>query len=318
MIDLEFIRNGEEAMERCQKQEIEYEALKEQCLMIQDGQTSEEGRKFQEKKIRELQNEVVNLKQIVSNSKKTIGQLEENIKQKDKIMIEYDERFDLMEERTQDVKGMSEVHLLKLQKEIEALRKENEELLLNKQKEANALMQERINNKKSLMILEKNIDCLFNEKAILENKLKNERMEIEKTSRRCISREVQTDNIKINEGNSTQLIRREQEIDNIQRYANSLKNDRDQAIEKLANANKKIEELKITLDERIIEVKKLQSENNLLKFENMDMKKRREAAITEIKKLNQQLKKKGGEDTGFRQKKRVDPKIPRHISEAVI
>jgi len=305
-------------MERCQKQEIEYEALKDQYLIMQNNQTNEERKAFQEERIRELESEVIDLRQVISNSKKTVGQLEESIRQKDKIMMEYDERFDLMEEKTQGAKGVSELHLLRLQKDIEALRKENQELLLNKQKEANALMQERVNNKKSLMVLEKNITCLLNEKATLENKLK---MKMERGSKRCISREVQTDSIRISESNFIQPVKREQEVDNIQKYANSLKNDRDQALEKLVNTNKKVEELKVVLEERVMEVKKLQSENNLLKFENIDMKKRREAATAEIKKLNLQLKKKGviseEDKADYRQKKRANQNIPRHISEAV-
>lgn len=328
---VEFIRNGEEAMERCQKQDTEYEALRDQyaALKTQGSQEREQDKEtlaLQSAKLADLQADAGKLTQSLCESRKTLAALEEAMRQKDKIIAEYDERFDLLEEQAQSAAGecakASSVRLVGLQKEIEGLRKENEELLLSKQKEANALAQERLNSKKSLMILEKNLSCLMNEKTLLENKLKNERTKIDRGNRRCASREVQTDSIKhkATEDNFAQLTKRDQEIDHIQKYANSLKSDRDQALDKLSSANKKVEELTQLLSERTGEVQRLQKEANVLKFENIDLKKRREAAAAEIRKLSVQTKKRGGAEEdkgGFRQKKRVDPKIPRHISEAV-
>eukprot|EP00826_Nyctotherus_ovalis_P009730 TRINITY_DN12571_c0_g3_i1.p2 TRINITY_DN12571_c0_g3~~TRINITY_DN12571_c0_g3_i1.p2 ORF type:complete len:381 (+),score=90.86 TRINITY_DN12571_c0_g3_i1:223-1365(+) len=324
---IEFIRNGEEAMERCQKQDTEYETLRDQYTTFKTQATHEreqdkETLALQSAKLADLQADTDRLMHSLCESRKTLTALEEAIRQKDKIIAEYGERFDLLEEQAQSAAGesakASSVRLVGLQKEIEGLRRENEELQLNRQKEANTLAQERLNSKKSLMILEKNVSCLMNEKTLLENKLK---MKIDRSNRRCASKEVQTDNIKYKtiEDNST-ITKRDQEIDHIQKYANSLKNDRDQALDKLSSANKKVEELASLLSERTAEVQRLQKETNMLKFENIDLKRRREAAAAEIKKLSLQAKRREGAEedkTGFRQKKRTDPKIPRHISEAV-
>eukprot|EP01022_Parablepharisma_sp_SALTPOND_P004103 TRINITY_DN1179_c0_g1_i1.p4 TRINITY_DN1179_c0_g1~~TRINITY_DN1179_c0_g1_i1.p4 ORF type:complete len:530 (+),score=59.40 TRINITY_DN1179_c0_g1_i1:19181-20770(+) len=347
----DFIKKAEEKVEQSQKQEVECELLKnhneklqeQHRQMVEENDTTITLNNELKAKISELTKElnglkekleeVDTLKQSLTASQKTIDHLRDTIKKKDKIIIEYDDKFEQLEEQMQNAIGERrttqskastlDLQLGKLQREIEELRKENESLLLSKEKEASIIAQERLDNKKAFGVLEKNIAHLSKEKAELEQQLNGEKPKIER-SKKYSSREVQTvcdlkrpEDFSIKE----KLVQREDESIKVQKYAASLKEELDQTVEKLSITGQKMTELKRYLESKEAECESTKTEIANLKAENAELKKRREAAATEINKLTLQLVKRnsrlGGESTPNNIKHKDGTKVVRHLSEAV-
>ncbi len=348
---VEYLKKAEERVEDARKLETEHELLRVHNEKLQDQQRQmvEENDAIinvsngLKGRVAELEKELDSLKQSSIQQEKFVEQLKTDLKKKGKIILEYDEKFEQLEERMQDAAGRQrntqtkastmDEQLSKLQKEMDSLRKENESLLLAKEKEASATSQERLELRKAIDILEKNLSHLSKEKAELEHRASAERFRPDRIPRKFLHKEVQTDrshhvvvpSVDSKTPRALQQPRTAATEDpaSVQKYAEALKGELEAVRAKFAAGNAKIEELERKLSERGKQEGTVQDEFRRIQSENVDLKKRREAATQEINKLTQQLIRRGsrlgeGTPSSAMAKEVKDGKVIRHMSEAVI
>jgi chromosome segregation ATPase len=254
-------------------------------------------------------------KELTTKYKALNEELKEEIKQKKAIMAEYDKRFEEMEEEVQTVAGEAQssrmstnTKIMELQREIELLHKGEEELALAKQKEKNAIIQERVEHKKTIKILEKNIEVLTGDKTRLEQRLVELKTKTGGRLAMMIDKGVQS----ILE-ESDKPSAKHNEFSNLKSYSDSLKSEIGQMSDRLSVVNEKLEETVHTLEGKEAELQKFKVENERLIIENKDLKVRRVKAMAEISKLNKLFAK--HQDDFLQSKGRSHSK--RYSSEAV-
>ena len=357
-IYIEFIKEAEDKMVSIHNQEQEHEGLKTEYGKVEDEHkelVNEYGRLKLDnedhlKKIIELESEVKELngklgeidklKQVIETDKKMMDELNESLKKREKIIVEYDEKFEQMEEQTQHAIGENkttqskattlDTHLISLQKTIDELQKQNEEILITKEKAVNDLIQEKIDNKKQLSSLEKKIEYLNKERVEIEKKLVIDKPKLKRGSRKYTTAETQTE---IEENQSVTVIKttedvkmkerlnkKEWEIARMEKCIASLKEELDNVTNKFMEANSNSIELKQALDKAVADIKVAEVEIGKLKLENDNLKKRREIAMAEMAKLNAQLSKRGTRVEGIGKSVKQlgnNSRDIRHASEAV-
>ena len=344
---IDFLKKAEEKMEQSRKQEVEYELLKthneklqeQHKQMVEENDTTISLNNELKDKLETLRkemesdnpkfSEIESLKNTIAVNQKITDQLKAEIKKKDKLIAEYDEKFEMLEEQMQNAVGETRSSqtkassldslIAKLQKEIDDLSKENEALLLSKEKEATAIAQERLDHKKNIGVLEKSITHLNREKTELEHKLATEKPKMDRGAKKAVSKETQTDPIKKSDESElkSKVGQREDEIGKLQKYASSLKGELGQTSDKAAAANLRLEEIHKAFADKEEECKALNESIKSLKAENTDLQKRREAAATEINKLTLQLVRRNSKP-GRSETPDPHSKVGRHLSEAVI
>jgi len=220
-----------------------------------------------------------------------------------------------MEEEVQTVTGEAQstrmntnTRMMELQRKIELLHKEEEELALAKQKEKSAITQERIEHKKTIKILEKNIELLTKDKTRLEQKIVELKTRTGGKLAIMINKEVQT---VIEEDGKSSI--KHNEFSNLRSYSDSLKSEIGQVSGRLNVVNEKLEETLNILKDKEVELQKFKEENERLMIENKDLKVRRVKAMAEIGKLNKLFTK--HQDDSLQSKGRSHSK--RFSSEAV-
>ena len=238
---------------------------------------------------------IIELKSTIELDNKTIVQLKTTIEENKKEIQSYEEKLKVMEEQlciSNTMKEEADTHIEKLNKENDKLEKNNEEINLLQQREANNIAQERIDNKKTIKVMERNIECLNNEKIELERKIL--KMRTEKGQKKMFNIEVQTECTRevfaIKNNEDINMNQRNMDIGKMQGYINTLKSEINKTAEKLATVNKKFQESNQKLKEKNEEIKLLNDTNNKLELENTELKNRREKAIKEIERLNQLLR----------------------------
>ena len=236
------------------------------------------------KVILEFKQSSMKMNEELSSHRKLVSDLKDSLNTKEKIIEDYDKRFEEMEEEVQTVVGEQHTNqikvnsrLVQLQKEVKALHKEREELLLVNQKEASHIAQERIDTKKTIQIMEKNLECLVKEKAELEEKLNQAKSRPERKFQIIVDKEVQTEfpmkfNNDINGSNGN----------------SSIANETDMLAEQLIQANRKLKESSQILQKNEKELQEMKSINTKLTLENVELRSRRAKAIAEMSKLAQE------------------------------
>jgi chromosome segregation ATPase len=241
------------------------------------------------------------LKEALSKYKDNIVQLNSTIRKKEKIVGDYEERFEKMEEEIQTVleRVNPTLDTTQLQIDIKNLREEKELIQISKEKHINDLIQLNIDNKKRITILENNIKTLIKEKNEIEVKLNNKKLSVK--FKQWANQETQTEGL-------TQSEEKEHE------YASLINEELNKLREKYASTNKELKVVKEVVEERDKELKEAKKEIERLRVENADLKVRRETAMEEIKRLNVNLLKLNCQPTDFSSacKKKV-----RYSSEAV-
>ena len=216
------------------------------------------------------------LKEALNKYKGNIIQLNNEIRKKKKIINDYEEKFEKMEEEMQSAlekKTTAQVEsgIIQLQMDIKNLREEKELVQISKEKHVNDLIQLNLDNKKRINILENNIKILIKEKNELETKMSNRRLSVK--FKQWANQETQTEYIE----------------DNVHEYNNLINEELDKLREKYTSASKELRVVKQIKEEREKELKEMKEEIEKLKIENVDLKIRREAAMEEIKRLNVNL-----------------------------
>ncbi len=284
-----------------------------------------------------------------TDQSKLLEQLRNDIKKKDKIICEYDEKFEQLEEKMQNAVGKQRTsqskastldeQLGKLQREIETLRKDNGELLLARDREASSASQERLELRKALAVAEKTMTHLTKEKLEIERRLAMDKSRPDRAAAKRaggVHEEVQTEPMHADKAEGLQRMEVQEarcagdgkEAEKLLKYVDALKDELKTVSEKLAIAEKRVEELGKALEEKEKNGSILQGELRKQQAENADLRKRREAATHEINKLTQQLLKRGprlGGSTPNNNNASIgatmemkDGKVIRHMSEAVI
>ena len=172
---------------------------------------------------------IIELKSTIELDNKTIVQLKTTIEENKKEIQSYEEKLKVMEEQlciSNTMKEEADTHIEKLNKENDKLEKNNEEINLLQQREANNIAQERIDNKKTIKVMERNIECLNNEKIELERKIL--KMRTEKGQKKMFNIEVQTECTRevfaIKNNEDINMNQRNMDIGKMQGYINTLKN----------------------------------------------------------------------------------------------
>eukprot|EP00826_Nyctotherus_ovalis_P045378 TRINITY_DN5025_c0_g5_i1.p2 TRINITY_DN5025_c0_g5~~TRINITY_DN5025_c0_g5_i1.p2 ORF type:complete len:234 (+),score=105.81 TRINITY_DN5025_c0_g5_i1:554-1255(+) len=232
-------------------------------------------------------------------------------------MAEYDKRFEEMEEEVQTATGEAQTtrvntnsRILELQKEIEMLHKEEETLALAKQKEKSAITQERVEYRKTIKILEKNIEALSKDKAALEHKLADLKSRNKGKLVSMVDRETQT---AADEDRKSLIGQRRNEFSSLQSYSDSLKSEVGLVTDRLKAVSARLEQSEQDLQKKGLELELARGENEKLVVENKDLKIRRVKAMAEINKLNKLVTK--YQDDSSQSKGRTCSK--RYSSEAV-
>eukprot|EP00826_Nyctotherus_ovalis_P023694 TRINITY_DN1821_c0_g2_i4.p1 TRINITY_DN1821_c0_g2~~TRINITY_DN1821_c0_g2_i4.p1 ORF type:complete len:270 (+),score=93.29 TRINITY_DN1821_c0_g2_i4:563-1372(+) len=262
-----------------------------------------------------------------------MAELNESLRNREKIIKEYDEKFDLMEEQTQNAIGENSVskykastldfHIVTLQQKIDELQKQNEEISLAKERETNSIIQERIENKKVIASLERRIAALSKEKSKLEKRLALDLPRVKRVAKKAVSVEVQTDVRPVpqtDEKVKERLARKEEDFARMEKCVAALKCELDKVTLRSAHANKDIERLKELLDASESELKAVKQHSEILSLENAEFRKKKERALAEIKSLNCKLERR--RVAGSAETSPAGPlkntKDARYASEAVI
>jgi len=312
---LEYIKEAENIRKEFHNQERENETLKQYSDQLEE--TKREVITEYEKlvseniqlraeieELRKNQSDTFVLKGIIESNKRIMDELNEGLRNREKVIKEYDEKFELLEEQTQNAIGESSVtqykastldfHIVTLQHKIDELQKQNEEISLEKEREISSIIQERIESKKITSALEKKIEYLNREKGELEKRLMIEVPRIKRGTKKLSSIEVQTEAISSTQSNEDTNIKRrleqkEEDLTRMEKCVASLKCELDKVTEKLANTNKNIEDLHHALETNKIELKVSKEQIDTLNKENMELKKKKETALEEIKNLSMRL-----------------------------
>eukprot|EP01022_Parablepharisma_sp_SALTPOND_P028513 TRINITY_DN71082_c0_g1_i1.p1 TRINITY_DN71082_c0_g1~~TRINITY_DN71082_c0_g1_i1.p1 ORF type:complete len:523 (+),score=83.11 TRINITY_DN71082_c0_g1_i1:725-2293(+) len=342
----EYQKKVEERLEAAKKDEEELKSLKiyvdkcqEQLKLLTEENDKTIGLNNDLKdKVAELEKEVVELrafKESVDSSQlgmdpkqKIIEQLQSDVKKKDELILNYEKKFEEFEEDTQDATGKfkaAEDRVVKLEKqvekqkrEMEEIRKENENLAFEKASEASTFSQDRIEFKKAASIAEKTISHLTKEKNSLEAKLALLQEKVEKSTKKGLAKETQTEtSFTEDKGNhitgdeksrlKSKLLQKEEELYTANNYSASLLQELKKMQDKFNQLQARDVGIERLLDEKVKMYQQLEREKNALLEENIELRKRRELAVSEITKLTQQIS-----------RKNTKPReAGRHLSEAV-
>eukprot|EP00826_Nyctotherus_ovalis_P052581 TRINITY_DN6696_c0_g1_i12.p2 TRINITY_DN6696_c0_g1~~TRINITY_DN6696_c0_g1_i12.p2 ORF type:complete len:395 (-),score=96.09 TRINITY_DN6696_c0_g1_i12:153-1337(-) len=230
-------------------------------------------------------------------NKALIAQLKADLKKKDLLMAEYEEKFENLEEQLQNtekekasLKSKLEILLLEAGREASEFRRKNEGLLIQREKEMMRVEQDKTELKKNIEILKTSIDSLNKEKIKLQSKL-----ESSNTTQltKLFHTQVQTDpEVKCTVDIAKEL--RDLEFDGKKAKSGAIKkhalsNEWHQTITKLNSANNNVIELKQELATKQEELKSMKAKLRLLQIENDELKKRRELSIEEVKRLQSRL-----------------------------
>ncbi|MDR3582455.1 MAG: hypothetical protein P4L67_04250 [Candidatus Pacebacteria bacterium] len=261
---------------------------------------------------------------------KAADQLSGELKKKDEIIINYEKKFEEMEEAEQNalmktkqaedkiakVEGMME----RVKREMEEVRKENERLALERASEANTFMQERIEFKKAISVSEKTIMHLMKEKMAFEGRFTQEKERNERYSKKMMNKEVQTETEESPKKSlsteedpverlKAKLLQKEEELHTANNYSGSLLQEFKKMQERLTQSLQRCSDLEKAVDDKAKAVQHAERENVKLNEMVADLKKRRESAASEITKLTQQM---------ARRTSKPPREAGRHMSEAVI
>ena len=272
----------------------------------------------------ELQNKVLDLNNEITKHKTEVSELQNkleelnkekeklmtDIKKKDELIVEYDKKFDEFEEGAQNSQDKSktteekaeklEKIVEKQKKEIETLRRDNENMALEKITDINEFAQEKIELKKAISISEKNIAHLTREKNSLELKYGLIQRKLDRYNLKCCNKEVQTESSDIGDDKSytrkdedtkftSKFMLKEEELKAAKAYINSLSEELNKVqakLEKVQNVNSEYER---KLQESEILLKQIKEEKELLAKQNQDLNRRREQATSEISKLTEKV-----------------------------
>ena len=195
---------------------------------------------------------------------------------------------------------------------IEEMRMEQEALALEKANEANKFSQEKTELRKAIAISERTISHLMKEKSLYEARNSHLQAKLDKTSSKVFSKETQTEYIEMTNIKSIEdkekLIMQQDKLNTANHYSIELSTELKSLQLKYSKLQKQNSEFEKKESERTNLIKSIENEKVVLIKENADLKKRRELAMNEIKKLNEQISKKGPKSKGG----------PRNMSAAVI
>jgi len=235
------------------------------------------------RKIEQLQAELISKGKTISNNEKQIGTFNENIQNKSEVFKVEESKLKKQIERQKKI--------------IDEMRQENEKCTLEKAAEAAKYSQEKTELKKSLATSERTILHLRNEKGILETNQLYLKKKLDKIEKKVTSKETQTEDIlasKIdpqldNKGLHTKL---QEELHIASKHSINLMNELKQIQSKYSQLQELNSQLKKIDNERSKLFEQIEKEKAILIKENLDLRKRREQAMSEISKLTQKVQKK--------------------------
>jgi len=348
----EYIKKSENSLEQAKKDEEELKSLKifmeksqEQLkLLTEENDKNININNELKEKISELEKELEDSKASketlaqsqsdIESKIKSVEQYQIELKKKEDLILNYEKKFDDLEESEQQAYEKQknaeekatkfEKTMEKMKKEMDEIRKENENLAFERATENNLFSQERLDFKKAVQISEKTIVHLNKEKTSLETKIIDLQNKLDKAAKKLQTKEIQTDisgSISDNKSGEnpendaltkikTKLLQKEEELHTANQYSSSLLQEVKKLQEKIAELQENSTNFEKKFTEQTQKLTNLETINQKLISENAELKKRREMAVMEITKLTEQISRKGGV---------AKPKdAPRHMSEAVI
>eukprot|EP01022_Parablepharisma_sp_SALTPOND_P013688 TRINITY_DN183_c0_g1_i1.p2 TRINITY_DN183_c0_g1~~TRINITY_DN183_c0_g1_i1.p2 ORF type:complete len:592 (-),score=74.32 TRINITY_DN183_c0_g1_i1:28-1803(-) len=256
----------------------------ENCVVPQKASTPGNESEELANKLKECQNSIESLKV--------------SLRSKDKIIADYDDKYEKFEEELQKAKLDQKVFKQKaaaldskvanLLSEITTLKKENEGLILEREKDAAANAQERVEFAKTISVLEMQIATLLKDKAEEEKRLSKKRhtpkASLSQTRTPTLEKpekQIQTDTILL----QTTFTDKSPAMDKMVEYEKSLEQEIRVLQAKLTFLNETIEKLKSNIETKDKAMKNLEQALQEVKKENIELRKRRELAANEINKL---------------------------------
>ena len=231
---------------------------------------------------------------------KNVTNLQEEVKKKQSLILEYEDRFETLEEQVQNItmeksklKYKLESQVLETQRNAAKISKKNEEQLLLKEKEILKINQKRDEWRKGSEIMRRSISCLNKEKHELIKKLDNWEFKVELKQYSHKESQTETNNIeleaKTNETLRLELANQAEKNHILKKYSISIENELCRVTNKLSLEVKKIIELNQIILTKETENKILRNELLELESNNKELKRRKEISLKEINKLLLQL-----------------------------
>ena len=273
----------------------------------------------------ELDSKFIELKEKYTKQEKLINGLKESLK--DEIISDYDDKYDKLEEDIQKAKLSQKAAKSKTATidskisnafaELTTLRKENEALVLAREKEPTANMQERVELIKTISALEMQLGCLMKEKKVREEKVVPKKIVIHQPnsspsmSKICKTADnaVQTESLlpapeTKEPALSLKLLQQEERIGKLLEYQSALTREVEHLTAKLSVSNKENEALSHRILEKEIIISQCELKFSTTREEETELRKKLEKAMAEIARLEQ--------------KKTKCQRVVRSLSESVI
>jgi len=244
------------------------------------------------------------MKLMLERMSKEVMELQDEAKQSDQTILEYEKDFDEFEKEAEETNNKieeAEKKIIKLEElvkkltqEIKEARSETETVALEKASSLNTFTQEKLELKKTICISEKTISYLSKEKTTLETKISFLQKSLDKFNKNMESKEAQTDNAEYVKEEviailEEKLAKKEEELKKVNGCSSSLFEEIRKLQEKVTVLQTKNFTLQETVNGNANKLKEVEGERSLLAVENKDLKRRRERAKSEIKKLQNEI-----------------------------
>jgi DNA repair exonuclease SbcCD ATPase subunit len=301
----ELIKKVEDRSEVLKKEDEEQKMLNNQLKENIEELTKEIEELIKEiEKLRSNESEIIRIRGEYEDAKKHIEQLKAELIAKSETITNNEKQIETLSVSIQNNSETFKVEETKLKKQIERqkgiieeMRQENEQCALEKASEANKHSQEKTELKKALSISERTISHLRNEKSVFEANQLYLKKKLDKVGNKVITKETQTEDILVpkvdgvleSEGLNTRL---QEELHVANKHSVSLTNELKLVQSKYAQLQGLNSELRKQNSEKTKLLEQIEKEKAGLMKENIDLKKRREQAMSEISKLTQKVQKK--------------------------
>ena len=221
-----------------------------------------------------------------------LTEMKTELRKKNELVMEYEEKIEKIEERLRKLMGSTrcekglEWELKQIEDKLDTFQKENAELAMRHEKEKGQFVQERIESKKALDILEKSVQHLHAEREELEKKA---RAKIERALKKYAHIAVQTESL-TEEPNKEPVSKYKSEIARMLEHESLLCKELASLREKCSVLTLRSEDTARILSSKDEQLARVENAMNRLMGENIDLRKRREIAMLELNKLAQRAR----------------------------
>ena len=277
---VEYVKKSQDKVLYLQKQYAEYRILQ--------VRNQELNVKYEEALIQH--------KRAKDNLDVVIKELEEEVRKKKAIIMDYDSKLEDMEEQIQNILNEKltirfklEYKLAEAQKQISQLIRKNEALLIWNQKESLMMNEKKKEWKKDVEIIRRSISCINKEKSELRHKLEEKEVKIKLKQYKHQAVQVKNDEAKLRETLQIELNKIKEHNNNLQLYASKANEEMNKITKKALEVSNKNLELNDLLNKKEGELVLANKTIIELQLESKALKKKRERTISEIRQLTHKL-----------------------------